>query len=143
VEQDERRQANPEGEKRVRSERVATLEAGFGSTGMRRGSRRHLLQASLAFGGFVFAGCSTGRTSPETGGDLLAWPAKDRWPNLFANASADVQEAYRYAVGNQNVLQYMPCFCGCGASGHRSNWDCYVREARADGSVLLDSMSFG
>jgi hypothetical protein len=75
--------------------------------------------------------------------DLLAWPVDDRWPAQFHAASPEVQEAYRYAVANPEALQYMPCFCGCGAQGHTSNLDCYVREFRSDGSVMLDPMSFG
>lgn len=50
---------------------------------------------------------------------------------------------YRYAVANRNVLQYMPCFCGCGAGGHTSNYDCYVDAVLPDGRVRLDTMSFG
>ena len=119
------------------------MTLGIGSRGERRWSRRRLLGSSLALGGVALAGCSSGQTSPTTGGELVAWPAKDRWPAQFTNAPAGVQEAYRYAVANQDVLQYMPCFCGCGANGHRSNFDCYVRETRSDGSVLLDAMSFG
>jgi hypothetical protein len=108
-----------------------------------RWSRRSLLQASLALGGVVLVGCSASDTSPGNGNELLAWPAKDRWPAQFKSATSQVQEAYRFAVANQDVLQYFPCFCGCGANGHRSNLDCYVRETRADGSVVLDPMSFG
>jgi hypothetical protein len=80
-------------------------------------------------------------TSP---GQLVAWPAQNRWPERFERAPADVQEAYRYAVANPQVLQYMPCFCGCYEEDrHTSNRDCYVEEMRPDGSVVLDPMSFG
>jgi hypothetical protein len=119
------------------------LEPLTGFRRSRRWSRRGLLQASVVFGGVALVGCSSSTTSPDTGGDLVAWPAKNRWPKIYTDAPAEVQEAYRYAVANQDVLQWMPCFCGCGANGHTSNRDCYVRETREDGSVVLDPMSFG
>lgn len=112
--------------------------------GRRRLSRRDALRASLLLGGVALVGC--GGKPGATGGDdaqLLAWPAEDRWPDLFWQAPAEVQEAYRYAVANPDVLRWMPCFCGCGGHGHRANIDCYVDELRSDGSVLLDRMSFG
>src|SRR5437867_3206960 len=41
-------------------------------------------------------------------------------------ASAEVREAYRFAVANQEVLRYIPCYCGCGSEGHTSNASCYL-----------------
>ncbi len=111
----------------------------------RKLTRRHALQGALAAGGLALVGCSSGagvgqNTVDET---MLAWPAEDRWPEQFLKSSARIQEVYRYAVANQDLLQWMPCFCGCGEWGHKSNAGCYVQEVRGDGSVLLDSMSFG
>jgi hypothetical protein len=114
------------------------------SLSQRKLTRRHAVQGVLAIGGLALAGCSAaGGESSDASGELLAWPAEDRWPDLFMKAPASVQEAYRYAVANEHLLQWMPCFCGCGDFGHVSNFDCYVQEMRDDGSVLLDSMSFG
>jgi hypothetical protein len=102
------------------------------------------MQGALAVGGLALVGCSTGVGQSSGGGEaLLAWPAEDRWPELFFKAPQSVQEAYRFAVANEDLLKWMPCFCGCGDFGHTSNFDCYVQEVRGDGSVLLDSMSFG
>ena len=109
----------------------------------RKLTRRHALQGVLAAGGLALVGCSTGVGQGSADGALLAWPAEDRWPEQFHKASATIQEAYRFAVANQDLLQWMPCFCGCGEWGHTSNADCYVQEMRSDGSVLLDPMSYG
>lgn len=122
--------------------------------GVGRTSRRLLLQGAIGAGGLALVGCSAGGGLGSVGGgggdlsefdrQLLAWPAEDRWPAMFLDAPASTQEAYRFAVANQDLLKWMPCFCGCGEeAGHRSNADCYVRQVRDDGSVLLDSMSFG
>ena len=111
----------------------------------RRLTRRHALQGALAAGGLALVGCSSGvgPSSAPVDESLLAWPAEDRWPEMFFASSERIQETYRFAVANQDLLQWMPCFCGCGEWGHSSNASCYVQEVRDDGSVLLDSMSFG
>ena len=49
-----------------------------------------------------------------------------------------VKEAYEFAVARPEVLEYIPCFCGCGSIGHKSNKDCYIKHTKADGSVILD-----
>jgi hypothetical protein len=99
------------------------------------------LQALLAASGLALVGCSSAVGRDPGAEEFLAWPAEDRWPDLFYKASERIQETYRFAVANQNLLQWMPCFCGCGSWGHASNADCYVQEVRDDGSVLLDPMS--
>jgi hypothetical protein len=110
----------------------------------RKVTRRHAVQGALAAGGLALVGCTASPLGQSSADDsLLAWPAADRWPDLFHKAPASVQETYRFAVANHDLLQWMPCFCGCGDLGHTSNFDCYVQEVRSDGSVLLDSMSFG
>jgi len=74
---------------------------------------------------------------------LYARPDRDEWPEVFYQQDSEVQAMYRYAVANREVLQWMPCFCGCVDGGHTSNYDCYVRSALPDGRVQLDTMSFG
>jgi hypothetical protein len=102
-------------------------------------SRRRVLQLGL---GALLASCA-----PTRPGDALvqlyANPAKDEWPSEFRELSADGQALYRYATVNEATLKWFPCYCGCVAAGHRSNFDCYVREVLPDGRVRLDTMSFG
>jgi hypothetical protein len=35
------------------------------------------------------------------------------------------------------VLQWMPCYCGCGGIGHGSNLDCYF-EPSAGGTIVFE-----
>ena len=104
--------------------------------------RRFLL---LAGGAFVTACGAFGQGSrPEDAlRQIYANPAKDEWPEEFRQLPSATQDLYRYAVANHDVLQYIPCFCGCVNVGHTSNFDCYVREAYPDGRIRLDTMSFG
>jgi len=91
----------------------------------------------------LFAACANadrnGRT--ETREVTLA-PAAVLSP-MVRTAPPVVQEAYRFAVANADVLQYVPCYCGCGAMGHTSNRSCFVKEDRSDGSVTFDDHALG
>lgn len=91
----------------------------------------------------LLAACAGQQRQPGSSNRWVAWPAKNEWPAPFWQSAPEVQEAYRYAVAHPQVLQYFPCYCGCVNDGHTSNKDCYIKEARADGSVVLDPMSFG
>jgi hypothetical protein len=42
-------------------------------------------------------------------------------------AAADIAELYRFARERGDILQWMPCTCGCGRLGHASNRACYIK----------------
>lgn len=72
----------------------------------------------------------------EPNGDL----SKVEWQSFVTDG--EVRTLYEFQITHGELMRYMPCFCGCGGdAGHRNNRDCYVREVRADGSVVLDSMA--
>jgi hypothetical protein len=109
---------------------------------VRRLGRRGFL--AVAFGAVAASACGApdGAGGRRAGG-LLARPDRDEWPEAFWRSPAAAQTAYRYAIGHRDELRYVPCYCACGADGHRSNWDCYVDELRPGGEVLLDDHGFG
>ena len=53
------------------------------------------------------------------------------------------QAAYEFAARHPEVLQYMPCYCGCERGGHGANHDCFVRSRDANGKVTWDSHGYG
>ena len=53
------------------------------------------------------------------------------------------QAAYEFAARHPEVLQYVPCFCGCERGGHSGNLDCFVRSRDANGKVTWDSHGYG
>jgi hypothetical protein len=61
----------------------------------------------------------------------------------FASKDPEIAALYRFALARPDLLNYIPCTCGCGSSGHLSNWNCYVRQVAADGTVVLDDMAPG
>ena len=64
-------------------------------------------------------------------------------PAEAQNASTRVREAYQFAVANPDALRNVPCYCGCGAMGHTSNYSCYVKESKADGTIVFDAHALG
>ena len=51
-----------------------------------------------------------------------------QFPAAFAEAPEEIVEAYVFAARHPEVLQHMPCYCGCERESppHRSNYDCFV-----------------
>lgn len=58
-------------------------------------------------------------------------------------APAVVQQAYQFAVANPDVLEHLPCYCGCGKAGHKSNYACYVSGTDATRGIQFDSHALG
>ncbi|MDQ3328243.1 MAG: PCYCGC domain-containing protein [Chloroflexota bacterium] len=68
-------------------------------------------------------------------------PAKVDWPDFVTSADPEVRQLYEFQLQNGELMRYMPCFCGCGGDGHKSNRDCYVQSVNSDGTAVLDSMA--
>ena len=57
---------------------------------------------------------------------------------------AYVQQVYEFAARHPEVLQYVPCYCGCEREGHTANHSCFVKSRAADGRVTeWDSHGMG
>lgn len=110
---------------------------------------------SLALVAGVLFGCAgslPGTTSPAPVAPPA--PATDVHPAImapfagalpaFATATPDTEAAYRWAATNRAILQYFQCTCGCDRTGgHKSNWNCYVKEEQPGGTYVWDPMSAG
>ena len=70
-------------------------------------------------------------------GDEVQTLPRDQVP-VFAGRG-EIASLYRYAAEHGDELQYIPCFCGCGRFGHRSNRDCYIKSVNADGTLTFTS----
>lgn len=65
-------------------------------------------------------------------------------PPALQQAPAHVREAYQFALANKDVLEKIPCYCGCGAVGHMNNYMCYVQDDGSEsGQLVLDSHAYG
>ena len=88
----------------------------------------------------TLAGCSSPGTMASV--DLKMAPMSEM-PASVQEAPASVREAYRFAVANPDALKNVPCYCGCGAVGHTSNYSCYVKETKPSGEVVFDQHALG
>jgi Protein of unknown function with PCYCGC motif len=64
-------------------------------------------------------------------------------PKPMQDAPAAVRTAYQFAVANPDALQNVPCYCGCGAIGHKSNLACYIKPVGADSKPVFDDHAMG
>lgn len=66
-----------------------------------------------------------------TGADIMPADASEAWASRpdFTKVDPQTEEAYAYALYNPQVVQWMPCYCGCARMDHRSNLDCYLKRA--------------
>lgn len=65
-----------------------------------------------------------GHVEMPTGHEITAaWESR---PAYVQQAHGDTQMAYAYALARPDVLQWLPCYCGCSTMGHRSNLDCFL-----------------
>ena len=56
-------------------------------------------------------------------------------PNMVPRAPEVIRDAYTFAARRPDVLEYVPCFCGCETAGHSGNADCFVESRNSDGTV--------
>jgi hypothetical protein len=73
---------------------------------------------------------------PMTAADMSA--AWDVRPAYVDGNGAATSEAYAFALTRPDVLQYMPCYCGCVAMDHRSNLDCFLRPRQAGMGISFE-----
>ena len=66
-----------------------------------------------------------------TEANALAMAPMSDMPANVQRAPQRVREAYQFAVANPDALKNVPCYCGCGALGHTSNFACFVKDALA------------
>jgi hypothetical protein len=66
-----------------------------------------------------------------------------KMPVDVQSAPVTVHTAYQFAAANPEILENIPCYCGCGNVGHLSNYDCYVASVDADGGITFDTHALG
>ena len=87
------------------------------------------------------ANTATGHdTHNHTSGDIQELTeSADVLPKFLDGQHEDIRLVYEVAGKATDILQWIPCYCGCGDSvGHRSNLNCFIAETREDGSILWD-----
>ena len=93
----------------------------------------------LSLAGTALAGCGSATSTEHE----VAMAPMSMMPDNVKNAPTVTQQAYQFAVANPDVMQHVPCYCGCGNMGHTSSYMCYVKSVEADGTVNFDSHAIG
>ncbi|MFB9988240.1 PCYCGC motif-containing (lipo)protein [Bacillus benzoevorans] len=63
----------------------------------------------------------------------------DKLPNFLKEKPEEMQLIYAAAANHQELLESIPCYCGCADSiGHKDNYDCFVNENKENGAVVWD-----
>ncbi len=96
-----------------------------------------LLLTVLLAPAFWATGCSSAQANEMKMAPMSMLPAQ------MQNAPTRVREAYQFAVANPDALKNVPCYCGCGAIGHTSNYACYIKAAKSDGTYVFDEHALG
>jgi hypothetical protein len=81
----------------------------------------------------------SGRRGHADGAAEAVWAAR---PD-YVRTNAATEEAYHFAMLHPQIVQWMPCYCGCEAMGHGSNLDCYYKHGQpGDRAVFEEHASY-
>jgi hypothetical protein len=100
----------------------------------------HASTATAAVGPAVAPPDQTTPPKPGARGPLPPLPVTSYAPVRPPDV---VQAAYEFAARHPEVLQYVPCFCGCEHLGHGGNDDCFVSARDDEGNVTWDPHGMG
>lgn len=68
---------------------------------------------------------------------------KSLMPEVVMMQDVYVQEAYRFATAHPDLLETVPCYCGCVGLGHRNNLDCYLKPESTPEALVFDDHALG
>ncbi|WP_429902800.1 PCYCGC motif-containing (lipo)protein [Geobacillus stearothermophilus] len=96
----------------------------------------------------LLSGCADGNsqeqshshiTKTATGDIRETTKSIEHLPNFLSAFEEEMAVLYQQAAEHRELLENIPCYCGCGQSaGHKNNYDCFVYETKQDGSVVWD-----
>lgn len=98
-----------------------------------------LVPGSILVLAFLISACSPSTRISET---KLKMAPMSEMPADVQSAPDIVRESYQFAVANPELLQGLPCYCGCGPMGHTSNFSCYVKSGDGE-EIVFDTHALG
>jgi hypothetical protein len=100
-----------------------------------------LLLASFVILSGLLSACSERDANNGEQNQVMA--SMDQMPSDVKNAPVAVHQAYQFNIANLDVMKLIPCYCGCGAMGHTSNYSCYVSGVDSKGKVVYETHALG
>nr|WP_286166056.1 PCYCGC motif-containing (lipo)protein [Peribacillus frigoritolerans] len=81
-----------------------------------------------------------GHSSFKNNGDIQEETKSASVLPSFLNEQPDeIKTLYKAAAEHEELLSYMPCYCGCGESaGHNDNGNCFIKERKENGAIIWD-----
>ncbi len=89
----------------------------------------------------ALSGCDGNGTTEASSG--LEMAPLSAMPQDIRRAPPVVRESYQFAIANPDIVQEIPCYCGCGAMGHQSSYNCYAEGTEAAGDLRYDGHALG
>ncbi|MBD1382235.1 PCYCGC motif-containing (lipo)protein [Metabacillus arenae] len=117
---------------------------------------KSMLTGTLSLSILIFAGCSKQEEaepavnddqhagheehSEHVSGDIREETTSNEILPKFLNDKPEDMKLIYSAVGkHQELLEKIPCYCGCGESAnHKNNYDCFINENKENGAVVWD-----
>ncbi|SFE79466.1 Protein of unknown function with PCYCGC motif-containing protein [Bacillus sp. OV194] len=60
-------------------------------------------------------------------------------PSFLMKQPKEIQVIYQAAAKHKELLEKIPCYCGCGEeANHKNNYDCFVHENKKNGAIVWD-----
>lgn len=60
-------------------------------------------------------------------------------PAFLDSQSEQMKDIYTLVASHDNLLEHIPCYCGCGSSvGHNHNENCFIKERLKNGAIVWD-----
>ncbi|GIN87234.1 hypothetical protein J6TS2_36200 [Heyndrickxia sporothermodurans] len=110
--------------------------------------KKRSILVSLFISIFIISACSNGndaeKGAQENKREHRGMPmgeetaSADILPKFLTGTSETVQTIYQAAAEHQELLEHMPCYCGCGEMGHQNNYDCFIQENKKNGAIVWD-----
>jgi hypothetical protein len=88
--------------------------------------------------GTNLVGCNASRIDHPGESHTIVMAEINTMPQAVQMAPQSVRDAYRLASANPHLLRQIPCYCGCAAMGHASNYACFWQENGQLDSHALD-----
>jgi len=111
--------------------------------------KRYFISIVIILSLIISAGCTNSQQKNSEGnekhtaamGDIAEETSSvNKLPTFLQDQSDNIKTIYQASAVSQELLEKIPCYCGCGESvGHKSNYDCFIRENKKNGGVVWDS----
>lgn len=98
----------------------------------------YLVIVTLLLLSLIASGCSSQNNEKS-----YSLAPTEELPEEVQAGPASVRQAYQFAVANPDILKEIPCYCGCGAMGHTSNYACYIQDDTLPDDLVFDGHALG